>query len=106
MRFTGFYSAKSRNTRNLSLIHISSTGGMDIPPLVLNKYFHIPVSASMLAVSYTHLLILPGKPDKWFVYALAKTHYKALISSGVKISEWQPGFTHAKICLLYTSRCV
>ena len=25
-----------------------STGGMDIPPLVLNKYFHIPVSASML----------------------------------------------------------
>lgn len=26
----------------------ASTGGMDIPPLVLNKYFHIPVSASML----------------------------------------------------------
>ena len=44
-------------------------------------------------------LILPGKPDKWFVYALAKTHYKALISSGVKISEWQPGFTHAKIVI-------
>ena len=44
-------------------------------------------------------LILPGKPDKWFVYALAKTHYKALLSSGVKISEWQPGFTHAKIMI-------
>ena len=44
-------------------------------------------------------LILPGKPDKWFVYALAKTHYKALISSGVKISEWRPGFTHAKIVI-------
>ena len=42
-------------------------------------------------------LILPGKPDKWFVYALAKTHYKALISSGVKISEWRPGFVHAKV---------
>ena len=42
-------------------------------------------------------LILPGKPDKWFVYALAKTHYKALISSGVKISEWSPGFVHAKV---------
>ena len=26
----------------------ASTGGMDIPPLVLNKYFHIPVSASMM----------------------------------------------------------
>ena len=44
-------------------------------------------------------LILPGKPDKWFAYALAKTHYKALLSSGVKISEWTPGFTHAKIMI-------
>ena len=42
-------------------------------------------------------LILPGKPDKWFAYSLAKTHYKALLSSGVKISEWTPGFTHAKV---------
>ena len=42
-------------------------------------------------------LILPGVPDKKFAYALAKTHYKALLSSGVKISEWTPGFTHAKL---------
>ena len=33
----------------------ASTGGMDIPPLVLNKYLHIPVSASMLVFD---LLIL------------------------------------------------
>ena len=44
-------------------------------------------------------LILPGKPDKWFAYALAKTHYEALLSSGVKISEWTPGFTHAKVVI-------
>jgi len=25
----------------------ASTGGMDIPPLILNKYFHIPVSVSL-----------------------------------------------------------
>ena len=42
-------------------------------------------------------LILPGVPDKQFAYSLAKTHYKALLSSGVKISEWTPGFTHAKV---------
>lgn len=35
-------------------------------------------------------LILPGKPDKAFAYALAKTHYLPLLSSGVKISEWTP----------------
>ena len=45
-------------------------------------------------------LILPGVPDKRFAYALAKTHYKALLSSGVKISEWVPGFTHAKVVIM------
>ena len=42
-------------------------------------------------------LILPGVPDKRFHYALAKTHYSALLDSGVKISEWTPGFVHAKV---------
>ena len=42
-------------------------------------------------------LILPGKPDKRIPYALAKTHYAALLRSGVKISEWVPGFVHAKV---------
>lgn len=45
-------------------------------------------------------LILLGKPDKWFAYALAKTHYLPLLSSGVKISEWAPGFTHAKVMIM------
>ena len=42
-------------------------------------------------------LILPHVPDKKFAYALAKTHYKSLLDSGVKISEWSPGFVHAKV---------
>ena len=45
-------------------------------------------------------LILPGKPDKRIPYALAKTHYAALIRSGVKISEWVPGFVHAKVFVM------
>lgn len=42
-------------------------------------------------------LILPHVPDKKFPYALAKTHYASLLDSGVKISEWMPGFVHAKV---------
>ncbi len=42
-------------------------------------------------------LILPGIPDKKAAYALAKTHYRSLISSGVKIYEYTPGFVHAKV---------
>ena len=34
----------------------ASTGGMDIPPLILKKYFHIPVSASLWAFDFCILL--------------------------------------------------
>ena len=42
-------------------------------------------------------LILPGIPDKKIAYSLAKTHYRSLISSGVRIYEYTPGFVHAKV---------
>lgn len=42
-------------------------------------------------------IILPGIPDKKVAYALAKSHYKALLNAGVKIFEYTPGFVHAKI---------
>ena len=42
-------------------------------------------------------LILPGIPDKKAAYALAKSHYKRLVESGVKIYEYTPGFVHAKV---------
>ncbi|MBR2664494.1 MAG: cardiolipin synthase [Clostridia bacterium] len=42
-------------------------------------------------------LILPGIPDKKAAYALAKSHYRRLVASGVKIYEYTPGFVHAKV---------
>ncbi len=42
-------------------------------------------------------LILPGIPDKKTAYALAKTHYASLVSAGIKIYEYTPGFVHAKV---------
>ena len=30
----------------------ASTGGMDIPPLVLNKWFHLPVSSTMMVFDF------------------------------------------------------
>lgn len=42
-------------------------------------------------------IIMPGNPDKKIPYALAKTYYKALMSSGVIIYEYKPGFVHSKI---------
>lgn len=42
-------------------------------------------------------LILPGIPDKKSAWWLARTHYESLMASGVKISEYTPGFVHAKV---------
>lgn len=42
-------------------------------------------------------LILPHIPDKKYAYFLARTHYEELISEGVEIYEYTPGFVHAKV---------
>ena len=74
-----------------------------------NKYVHIMTPYLILdgeletALKYAAergvdvKLILPGIPDKKAAYALAKSHYKRLIMSGVKIYEYTPGFVHAKV---------
>ena len=41
-------------------------------------------------------IIMPYKPDKWIINAIAKTYYHQLISNGVEIYEYLPGFVHAK----------
>lgn len=41
-------------------------------------------------------IMMPHIPDKHLVYAVARTYYKNLISHGVKIYEFVPGFVHAK----------
>ena len=41
-------------------------------------------------------IIVPGIPDKFIPYSLAKSHYSALLDAGVQIYEYEPGFIHAK----------
>ncbi|MEG1782517.1 MAG: cardiolipin synthase [Oscillospiraceae bacterium] len=42
-------------------------------------------------------IIVPGIPDKWYVYYITQSYYKVLIEAGVKIYEYTPGFLHAKM---------
>ena len=42
-------------------------------------------------------IILPGIPDKPAAWALAKSHYQELLSAGVQVYEYTPGFVHAKV---------
>ena len=41
-------------------------------------------------------LITPGIADKKMVHKMSRSHYKDLISAGVKVYEYTPGFVHAK----------
>ena len=43
----------------------ASTGGMDIPPLVLHKYFRIPVSVSLNAFDMLILVMQVTSPNWW-----------------------------------------
>lgn len=42
-------------------------------------------------------IIMPGIPDKRFIYYLGRTYYKQLLAAGVRIFEYTPGFIHAKM---------
>ncbi|MFI3307087.1 MAG: cardiolipin synthase [Mycoplasmatota bacterium] len=44
-------------------------------------------------------IVLPGIPDKKFVYFLSRSYYAPLIKAGVKIYEYTPGFVHSKMFL-------
>jgi len=44
-------------------------------------------------------IVTPGIPDKKTVFAMTRSYYAGLVSQGVRIYEYTPGFCHAKQCL-------
>lgn len=43
-------------------------------------------------------IITPGTPDKKTIQMMTQRHYGKLLSAGVEIYEYTPGFLHAKLC--------
>ncbi|MGN1060019.1 MAG: phospholipase D-like domain-containing protein, partial [Clostridia bacterium] len=42
-------------------------------------------------------IITPHIPDKWYVHMTTRSYYRELITGGVKIYEYTPGFIHSKV---------
>lgn len=42
-------------------------------------------------------IVIPGIPDKKIVYTLSESYLELLVSAGVKIYKYTPGFVHAKV---------
>lgn len=51
-------------------------------------------------------IITPNIPDKWYVHAVTRSNYAALIRSGVKIYEYLPGFIHEKAIICDDELCI
>lgn len=51
-------------------------------------------------------IIMPHVPDKKFVFAQSRSHYRELIDSGIEIYEYTPGFMHAKAFLSDDTKAV
>lgn len=45
-------------------------------------------------------IIMPGIPDKKIIYRIGRSYYEELLSAGVKIYEYTPGFIHAKAVVM------
>lgn len=44
-------------------------------------------------------IVVPHNPDKWYVHPVTQYYYDELLTAGVKIFEYTPGFIHAKVFL-------
>ena len=51
-------------------------------------------------------IITPHIPDKWYVHAVTRANYTALLEAGVRIYEYTPGFNHAKTIVVDDRWCV
>ena len=41
-------------------------------------------------------IVTPSVPDKWYVHAVSRSFYRELLTCGVRILEYSPGFIHSK----------
>lgn len=68
---------------------------INTPYLILNNEMLTALCAAAKR-SVDVRIVTPHIPDKWFVHAVTRANYDALVESGVKIYEYTPGFVHAK----------
>ncbi len=51
-------------------------------------------------------IVTPGIPDKKIVFFTTRSYYRELLSAGVRIYEYTPGFVHSKIVLSDDDFCM
>lgn len=115
------------NIQNSSYIQPFGSGPLYVEPIARNNYVNMINSAKQYVYICTPYLLLdsttvdalkiaaksgvdvriimPGIPDKKFIWYMGRAHYKELVNAGVKVYEFKPGFTHAKMVIVDDITC-
>ena len=71
------------------------THGFFTPYLMLgDDLMDAMISAAQRGVDVR--IIMPGIPDKKLIFRMSRSFYQVLLTGGIKIYEYTPGFVHAK----------
>lgn len=112
---------------NSSYVQPFGSGPLYVEPIARNNYVNMINSAKQYVYICTPYLLLdtttidalkiaaksgvdvriimPGIPDKKFIWYMGRAHYKELVNAGVKIYEFKPGFVHAKMVIVDDMTC-
>lgn len=107
-----YHDSPLNNPQNTALdVYLSLINSAHKRLYIVSPYFIVPqqmlddicrVASSGVDVR----LILPGTPDKRYVYIISRSYYAQLMQSGVRIYEYSPGFIHAKSMVVDGRRAV
>lgn len=110
------------SVQNNSFVQPFGSGPLYIEPIARNNYInmisgakkYVYITTPYLLLDTTTIdalsiaaksgvdvrIVMPGIPDKKFVWYLGRSYYKELVNAGVKIYEFTPGFIHSKMVLV------
>ena len=96
-----FVDSPTDNTNTCKSIHLNMINSakdyiyMATPYLIIDE----EIENALINAAKSHVdvrILLPYIPDKKSVFMVTRSHYQKLVSNGVRIFEYTPGFIHSK----------
>ncbi len=99
------YSDSPLDSENVSeLVYFNIINKAEKYIYIMTPYF-IPDNELLTALCFAAKsgidvrIMTPHIPDKWYVFQVTRSFYSKLLSAGVKIYEYTPGFVHSKVVI-------
>lgn len=84
---------------HLNLINTASHSLYIMTPYLVIGYEMVNALCTAAKSGVDVRIIVPGIPDKKYVFTVTRSNYEILTKNGVRIYEYSPGFIHAKVMI-------